>query len=161
MPLIRPRIILNVHVHVYCTCNYCRSAMMTIMKMLRLLLTASAYGCIVQVVQEMKSKQVSRKAQYQYSTCVCIIGLVHRCMASFHHLKPIAYYTLYTYLNTKCNTKNITVHTFQKCTCISTVRFPCLCALRIHFSYARPGDLLLIYPLAMPSSHELPSSHAL
>jgi ubiquitin carboxyl-terminal hydrolase 9/24 len=36
-----------------------RSAMMTIMKMLRLLLTASAYGCIVQVVQEMKNNQVS------------------------------------------------------------------------------------------------------
>ena len=37
----------------------CRSAMMTIMKMLKLLLMASAYGCIVQVVQDMKNKQVS------------------------------------------------------------------------------------------------------
>lgn len=33
--------------------------MMTIMKMLKLLLMASAYGCIVQVVQDMKNKQVS------------------------------------------------------------------------------------------------------
>ena len=54
----------------YRACNDCliigyvaahRSAMMTIMKMLRLLLTASAYGCIVQVVQEMKNNQVSSK----------------------------------------------------------------------------------------------------
>ncbi|CAI8002162.1 Probable ubiquitin carboxyl-terminal hydrolase FAF-X [Geodia barretti] len=36
-----------------------RSAMMTIMKMLKLLLMASAYGCIVHVVQDMKNKQVS------------------------------------------------------------------------------------------------------
>ena len=36
----------------------CRSAMMTIMKMLKLLLMASAYGCIVHVVQDMKNKQV-------------------------------------------------------------------------------------------------------
>ena len=50
--------------------------MMTIMKMLRLLLTASAYGCIVQVVQEMKNNQVSclrGKYMYMYMyMCTCV-----------------------------------------------------------------------------------------
>ena len=40
---------------------FCRSAMMTVMKMLRLLLTASAYACIMEVVQDMKVKQVSEE----------------------------------------------------------------------------------------------------
>ena len=41
--------------------THCRSAMMSVMKMLRLLLTASAYGCIVQVVQDMKNTQVGSR----------------------------------------------------------------------------------------------------
>ena len=44
--------------HINASRPACRSAMMTIMKMLKLLLMASAYGLIVQVVQDMKNKQV-------------------------------------------------------------------------------------------------------
>ena len=61
------RVRVHVHVYMYTICMYthvypfCRSAMMTVMKMLRLLLTASAYACIMEVVQDMKVKQVSEE----------------------------------------------------------------------------------------------------
>lgn len=58
-----------IYIHLY------RSAMMTIIKMLKLLLTASAYGCIVQVVQEMKNMQVRPHSLH----ILCSICTYSRC----------------------------------------------------------------------------------
>ena len=50
--------------------------MVSVMKMLRLLVTASAYGCIVQVVQDMKNMQVSQISVHELPrvshTCIII-----------------------------------------------------------------------------------------
>ena len=47
--------------------------MMTIMKMLRLLLAAAAYGCIVQIVQEMKNKHV----RHYMSSTIALYGATY------------------------------------------------------------------------------------